>query len=221
MTDHLLFLILGLGSGSVFAALAMALVVTYRSSGVVNFATGAIALYVAYTFAFLRKGKLLIPIPGLPDNIDLGAPQTLAASMVISLVIAAVLGLILYGLVFRPLRSASPVTKAVASIGVMLLIQAIMAQKVGTSPVSVERIVPENYFTIAGTRVPTDSLFFAGIIVLLGIALTLLIRFTRFGLATRAVAETEQGALVSGYRPTGLRRSTGRCPPSWRVSQAS
>ena len=61
--EHVVFLVLGLGNGAVFAALALALVVTYRSSGVVNFATGTIALYAAYTFAFLRKGDLFVPLP--------------------------------------------------------------------------------------------------------------------------------------------------------------
>ncbi|CAN5566439.1 branched-chain amino acid ABC transporter permease/ATP-binding protein [soil metagenome] len=201
MTDHLVFLVLGLGSGAVYAALAMSLVVTYRSSGVVNFATGAIALYVAYTFAFLRKGELLLPVPGLRQSLSLGAPQTFAASLVISLVIAAELGLLLYLLVFRPLRGASPVAKAVASIGVMLLVTALLAQRVGTRPVSVEAILPDTVYQWGDLRVPADRLWFAGVIVLLGIALSLLIRFTRFGLATRAVAESERGALVSGLSP--------------------
>jgi len=201
VTDHLLFLILGLGSGAVYAALAMALVVTYRSSGVVNFATGAIALYVAYTFAFLRKGELLLPVPGLRQSLSLGAPQTLLFSLVLSLAVAGALGLLLYLLVFRPLRTASPVAKAVASIGVMLLVQALIAKQVGTSPVSVDAILPEDVYMIGGTRVPADRLWFAGIVVALGVALTLLVRYTRFGLATRAVAETERGALVSGLSP--------------------
>jgi ABC-type branched-subunit amino acid transport system ATPase component/branched-subunit amino acid ABC-type transport system permease component len=201
VTDHLVFLILGLGSGAVYAALAMSLVVTYRSSGVVNFATGAVALYVAYTFAFLRKGELLLPVPGLKQSLSLGAPQTFLFSLVISLLVAAVLGLLLYGLVFRPLRTASPVAKAVASIGVMLLVQALLAQRVGTNPVSVEAILPETVYTLGDVRIPADRLWFAGVVVALGLALTLLIRFTRFGLATRAVAETERGALVSGLSP--------------------
>ena len=72
MDQHLVFLLLGLANGAVFASLAMALVVTYRSSGVLNFATGTIALYGAYTYAFLRNGQLLVLIPGLPDKVDLG-----------------------------------------------------------------------------------------------------------------------------------------------------
>ena len=43
-----------------YAALAVALVLTYRSSGVINFATGTIALYTAYTYAQLREGHLLL-----------------------------------------------------------------------------------------------------------------------------------------------------------------
>jgi ABC-type branched-subunit amino acid transport system ATPase component/branched-subunit amino acid ABC-type transport system permease component len=201
MTDHLVFLLLGLGSGAVYAALAMSLVVTYRSSGVVNFSTGAIALYVAYTFAFLRQGELLLPIPGLKQSVSLGAPLTMASAMAISLAIAAVLGLVLYWLVFRPLRASSPVAKAVASIGVMLLVTSLLAQRVGTNPVSVEAILPQGVFSIGNVGVPSDRLWFAGVIVALGIALTILIRFTRFGLATRAVAESERGALVSGLSP--------------------
>ena len=70
--DHIASLLLGLGNGGVYAALALALVLTYRSSGVINFATGAIALYVAYTYAGLRKGELLVLVPGLPKTVDLG-----------------------------------------------------------------------------------------------------------------------------------------------------
>ena len=67
--EHLTNLLLGLGNGGVFAALAIALVLTYRSSGVVNFATGTIALYAAYTYASLRDGaSSSILIPGLPDD---------------------------------------------------------------------------------------------------------------------------------------------------------
>ncbi len=56
-----------------FAALAVALVVTYRSSGVLNFATGAQALYAAYTYSLLRNGQLLIPIPGLSPTVNVGS----------------------------------------------------------------------------------------------------------------------------------------------------
>ena len=199
--DHLVFLLLGLGNGAVFASLALALVVTFRSSGVVNFATGAVALYVAYTYAFLRKGMLLDPIPGTPKTIDLGRELGLVPAVVISLAIAAALGMVLYAVVFRPLRTAPPVAKAVASIGVLIVVQASLAVQVGTSPVNVKAILPTRVYELGGSRVPGDRLWFAAIVVGVTIALILVFRMTRFGLATRAAAESEKGALVTGLSP--------------------
>lgn len=201
MTDHLVFLALGLGNGAVYAALGLALVMTFRSSGVVNFATGAIALYIAYTYAFLRKGELLNPIPGMPQSVDLGGELGLFPAMVISLVIAALLGVVIYLLVFRPLRSAPPVAKAVASIGVMLFLQALLALRVGTTPVSVKAILPSEILSFGDINVPGDRIWFAGVILVLAAGLTLAFKLTRFGLATRAAAESEKGALVTGLSP--------------------
>src|ERR1700734_2495849 len=116
------FLFLGLGNGAVFAALAMALVVTYRSSGVLNFATGAQSLYAAYTYTLLRQGQLLQPIPGLSATISVGGPMGFWPALAISLAIQAVLGVLLYAAVFRPLRNHRPVAKAVASLGVAALL---------------------------------------------------------------------------------------------------
>ena len=201
MTDHLVFLALGLGNGAVYAALGLALVMTFRSSGVVNFATGAIALYVAYTYAFLRDGELLNPIPGMPTTVDLGTELGMLPAIAISLVIAALLGVIIYLLVFRPLRAAPPVAKAVASIGVMLFLQALLAVRVGTTPVSVKAILPSEILNIGDISIPGDRLWFAGVILILATVLTLAFRLTRFGLATRAAAESEKGALVTGLSP--------------------
>lgn len=201
MSQYVVFLLLGLGSGAVFGALALALVLTYRSSGVVNFATGAIALYSAYTYAFLRRGELLVPVPGLPTTVGLGGPLGLFPAMLISLVLAAVFGVVLYGLVFRQLRAAPPVAKAVASIGVMLVIQSVIAARVGTAQVSVKAILPNDPVDWGGSRIPGDRLWFAGVIVVLTVALALVFRLTRFGLTARAAAESEKGTLVSGLSP--------------------
>src|SRR5437879_2996620 len=122
VTDHLTFLLLGLGNGATFAALALALVLTFRSSGVVNFATGSIALVTAYTYALLRQGKLLNLIPGTPDTIDVGGPWSFWPALLVSVAAAGLLGLGLDLLVFRPLRNAPPVARAVASLGVSLVI---------------------------------------------------------------------------------------------------
>jgi ABC-type branched-subunit amino acid transport system ATPase component/ABC-type branched-subunit amino acid transport system permease subunit len=199
--DHVASLLLGLGSGGVFAALALALVITYRASGVVNFATGAMALYVAYTYAGLRRGELLVPIPGLPKTVDLGQELAFWPAVALSMVIAAALGALLYVLVFRPLRDAPQLAKAVASLGVLVVIQGLLAIRQGTNTVSVAAIFPVERWEFGSVIVLSDRFYLALTVVVLALALSAGFRYTRFGLLTRATAETQTGAYVSGVSP--------------------
>jgi ABC-type branched-subunit amino acid transport system ATPase component/ABC-type branched-subunit amino acid transport system permease subunit len=201
MATYGTFLFLGLGNGAVFAALAMALVVTYRSSGVLNFATGAQSLYAAYTYTLLRQGQLLQPIPGLPATIHVGGPIGFLPALLITLVIQAVLGAIMYLLVFRPLRGHRAVAKAVASLGLASLLTALVNYQVGTQELLAGPIFPQQRYTVGGVGIPLDRLWFAATIVALALVLTGVYRLTPFGLATRAAAESEAGALVSGLSP--------------------
>jgi sulfate-transporting ATPase len=193
--------LLGLGSGGVFAALALALVITYRASGVVNFATGAIALYVAYTYAGLRKGMLIVPIPGLPKSVDLGQELGFAPAVALSMVVAAVLGALLYVLVFRPLRDAPQLARAVASLGVLVVLQGVLAIRQGTNTVSVAPIFPAERWELGSAMVLSDRFYLAVTIVALTLLLAAGFRYTRFGLLTRATADSQTGAYVSGVSP--------------------
>ena len=199
--DHVASLLFGLGNGGVYAALALALVITYRASGVVNFATGAIALYVAYTYAGLRRGELLVPVPGLPKTIDVGGEMGFAPAVAISLIVGAALGGLLYLLVFRPLRDAPPLAKAVASLGVLVVLQGALAIRQGTNPVSVAAIFPAERWELGSVTVLADRFYLAVTVVGLAIVLAAGFRFTRFGLVTRAAAESQTGAFVSGVSP--------------------
>jgi ABC-type branched-subunit amino acid transport system ATPase component/branched-subunit amino acid ABC-type transport system permease component len=214
VTEHVVFLLLGLANGAVYASLALALVVTFRSSGVVNFATGAIALFTAYLYAFLRQGQLLLFLPGLPQSIDLPGELSFVPAAAISVAAAALLGLALYGLTFRPLRRASPIAKAVASVGVMTVITGAILQSLGTAPVVVGSIFPTSVYTIGSVRVSADRLWFAGTVVAVTGLLWMAFRFTRFGLHTRAAAETEKGAYVSRISPDRI------AALNWMISAA-
>jgi len=215
MSQHLVFLLLGLANGAVFASLAMALVATYRSSGVINFATGAIALFASYEYAFFRHGQLLVLIPGLPKTVDLGVSSMgFWPAATLSILMTALLGLVLYLLVFRPLRAAPAVAKAVASIGVMVVLTGVMVQRLGTLPVSVAHIFPSKQWKIGDVLVSQDRVWFAVTVVGITFLLTLAFRFTRFGLMTRAAAETERGAFVSGLSPDRIAAA------NWMLSAA-
>jgi ABC-type branched-subunit amino acid transport system ATPase component/branched-subunit amino acid ABC-type transport system permease component len=201
VTQHFVFLLLGIGNGAVFAALALALVLTFRSSGVINFATGSVALLTAYLYAFLRQGELIVLVPGLPTTLDLGGELPMLVALAISVVVAGLFGLVMHLLVFRPLRNAPPVAKAVASLGVSLFITALIAARMGTTVVGVQPIFPTDLWTAGSLRVPADRAYLALTVIAIAVVLTLLFRFTKFGLATRAAAESEKGAYVSGVSP--------------------
>lgn len=199
--DHVASSFLGLGNGGTFAALALAIVLTYRASGVINFATGAQALYAAYTFSFLRDGKLLLLIPGLPTSVELPGKLGTVAALVLALSIAALMGALLYVGVFRWLRNAPPLARAVASLGILVALQTLMLNRLGTSPVSVGAIFPSERLKLQGMTVLSDRVYLAVAVVILTIVITAAYRWTRFGLLTRATAESQTGAFVSGVSP--------------------
>ncbi len=201
MVQHLASSFLGLGNGGTFAALALAIVLTYRASGVINFATGAQALYGAYTYAFLRDGKLLVLIPGLPSKVSIHGHLAMVPALALALVISAVLGALLYVVVFRPLRNAPPLARAVASLGVLVVLQTMMSNRLGTLPVSVAPIYPSHRWTWRGMTLLSDRFYLAVTVVALTLVIAALYRWTRFGLLTRATAESEMGAFVSGITP--------------------
>src|ERR1700730_12231887 len=207
MSSYILFVILGLGAGATYAILGQGLVLKYRSAGVVDFAHGAVAMFIAYVFVHLRSfGQLELPVVIIPHQISLnggvGINTTLA--IVISLVYAAILGLVLYVLVYRPIRSASPLTRVCTSVGVMLGLEAIAVLNYSTEAVATNPIFPSSPLAISGVTFPEDRLFFTGVVVVISVALALVYRFSRFGLATRAGAENDRGAALTGISANGI-----------------
>jgi branched-subunit amino acid ABC-type transport system permease component len=182
MASYLLFLILGLGSGATYAMLGQGLVLKFRSAGVVDFAHGAVAMFIAYVFVNLRSfGELELPVVLIPHQISLNGGTGIATTpaIVISLVYAAVLGLVLYLIVYRPLRSASPLTRVCASVGVMLGLQAVAVLNYSTEPVATNPIFPSSALSVAHITFPEDRLYFTGVVVVISVVLALVYRFSR------------------------------------------
>ena len=206
MTDYAFYLLLGTGAGAVIAILGLGLVLTYRGSGVVNFAHGAVATWTAYVFVDLRlNGDYALPFPGLPDRLHTGGAMAFVPALVVALATSAALGFLTYMLVFRPLRTAPALAKVVASVGVLIAIIAMVQERFAATTVSVAKILPSEPVTFArDLTVPRDGLWLAAIAIVLAVVLWAVYRFTRFGLATRAAAEDEQGAITLGFSPDAL-----------------
>jgi len=230
VSNFLFALLLGVGTGAVYAILAVGLVIAYRGSGVINFAQGAIAMYTARTFSRLRAepgtdgaGEMFLPwvdiIPewgwlramhlnNLPVRITIGSDQAVSTpvAMAISLALAATLGLLAHFVVFRPLRNASPLSKVIASVGVMIYLIALSRLHFGTKlegdlgwgPFQRSQDPVENFLGL-GLNFPKASLWLFVAAVTVAAVVWTLIRFTRFGLAARAVDENERGMALLGY----------------------
>jgi branched-chain amino acid transport system permease protein len=201
VNEHLLFLIVGLGAGAAYAAIAMALVTTYRGTGVINIAQGAMAMWAAFVYDELRRhGDLVLPL----GRVHLGEGLSTLPALVVGVATAALLGLVLHLAVFRPLRSAPPLAKVVASVGVAITLEALVVLRFGTGRRAVPAALPDEPVEVGGLTFSRDRIWFAALVVTIAVLLWAYGRFTRTGLATRAAAESERGAVLLGYSPDRL-----------------
>jgi branched-chain amino acid transport system permease protein len=191
MDQVLLFALLGLGSGALIAGIALAVVLTYRGSGIINIATGGVAMLAGYSFWSLKTGEY---------GTEFGTAPALLITLVVTLVIGALIELI----AFRPLRNAAPLAKLVSSLGVLLIAQASMVIAFGTTQKPQPSIFPSDTVDVFGSVVPVDRFILAGIVIAVAVALAALYRWTRFGLATRAASENELSALLGGLSTNEL-----------------
>jgi ABC-type branched-subunit amino acid transport system permease subunit len=203
MTDYLFYLLLGSGAGAIIAAFGVGLVVTHQGSGVVNFAFGAMAMWPAYVYADLRRGAYPFPVPGLPGRYHVGHDVGFRWAMLLAVATAALIGLAVHLLVFRPLRHAPALAKVVASVGVVIVFTSLVERRFSdTTRFHLAPILPRESVSITSDlTVPRDGLWLAVVVLATTGVLWVLSRRTRLGLATRAAAENEKAAVILGYSP--------------------
>ena len=190
MENILLFILLGLGSGALIAGISLGVVVTYRGSGVINLSTGAIAMLGGYAFWSLDSGK----IAALPSGV------ALVLALLFVLAVATVTEIVVY----RPLRSSSPLAKLVASLGVLLVAQSSMLLAFGITAQPAPTVLPQTPIHMLGSVITLDRFILTGIVLAAAVVLWAMYQWTRFGLATRAAAENEVGAMLGGLSPNTI-----------------
>ncbi len=201
MDQLLLFTLLGLGGGALTAAIALGVVLSFRGSGTINLAAGGATLFGAYTFYGLNTSGSL---PFLPDRLTLGGPWPAGPAFVATLGVCALLGVAQELLVVRPLRTATPLAKLVASLGVLLILQAVVILRFGPSSLPAPRLLADDAVQMLGATVPLDRLVLTGLVIAVTAGLVVLYRFTRFGLATRAAGDDERAATLAGLSANNL-----------------
>ncbi|MGW0868541.1 ABC transporter permease subunit [Streptomyces sp. NPDC002611] len=164
----------GLSVGSAAALTGIGLIVTYRATGVLNFAHGAIAMVCAYV---LRQCV-----------VEWGWPLWLGATVTL-LVLAPGLGVVLERFVFRPLAvlGGDPAQTLVASIGVFVLL-------VGGAALLWGQGARED----APELVPDEPWGQLAVVLVLAAGVAVVVRRTRFGRELRAVVDDRQLAVLGG-----------------------
>lgn len=219
MKLFILAMIVGIGTGGLYAMMSTGLVIAYKGSGIINFGHTAIGMFAAFTFDEVKKtGHLKLPLfDFIPDwmpkhlrNIPItikvagekGGSTVLAVAM--ALLMTAVLGLLCHFLVFRPLRNASALSKVIGSVGVLLYVQAVSVLGYGTSNRTPAGFLPggriRNFLGLGGD-LATAYVTLAVCALVLGLLVWALYQKTPFGLMTRAADENEKGAVVLGFSP--------------------
>src|SRR5690242_1908788 len=140
-----------------------------------------------YAFWALNAGKL--------------ATLPTAIALPLSLLFVLAVGAITEFAVYRPLRNSAPLAKLVASLGVLLVAQASVLLAFGITPQPAPGILSTNVVHIFGAVVPVDRFILTGLVILAAAGLAAAYRWTKFGLATRAAAENEAAAMLSGLSP--------------------
>lgn len=185
------FIIIGLTSGSVFALAAVGLVLTYRTSGVFNFAYGAVAAVSAYLYYFLHVGC------------GIGWP----VAFVVALGVVGVVGGCLLELLSRHLARVGPAWAIVATIGLILAVEALALILYGDFPRPFPAFLPTGTVEIGGVYVGYGQIITFAISLVACIGLYWFLRFSRMGVAMRAVVDDPDLVDMAGTNPVAVRRT--------------
>lgn len=193
MTQFFQYLAGGIGSGAVIALMAIALVLTWRATRVVNFAQVGQAMFT--TFVALSVAQMT---------------GSWWLALLAAIVAGALLGVVVQVLVLRPVARMDTSGAIIATFGVMIALQALAAMVWGGDPQSFPHPFGTQGLSIGGTVWPItqyDIIVFA-VSILLVLGLSLLLTKTNFGLAMRASAFNPEVARLSGIR-VSLTRTYG------------
>lgn len=175
----------GLSAGSIYAALALAIVLVNQATGLINFAQGGMAVLAAYfAYAFFQWGLPLI------------------LAILLSVLVSCALGAIIERFLMRRFEQGDPDTAVVVTIGMLMLITGLCGYIWSFNNLQFPSLFPSQNISFLGAVVSVRSI--GTTLVILGIMIVLQLLFvgTKLGLALRAAAVNPQSASFSGL-PVG------------------
>ncbi|MGH8992002.1 MAG: branched-chain amino acid ABC transporter permease [Acidimicrobiia bacterium] len=182
MEKFLLLTFGGLANGAVLALGALGFVLIFKATEVVNFAQGQLLLigaFMVYT-----------------AQVTWGLPWPLA--IVAAMIATALLGLAIERLVLRPLVGEASLSVIMVTIGLASVLGAIGLFVWGTDSRPEPDFMPTGRFELFNVRFAHDSVVTIVVAVVVLAAVGLFYRYSRQGIAMRAVADDQQAAMVQG-----------------------
>jgi branched-chain amino acid transport system permease protein len=173
----------GLLSGVMYSLVAIGFVLIYKTSGVLNFAQGSMLLFAALTFVSL---------------VERHVPFVLALGLTFLLMVA--LGITIERTVLRPLVNKPPITLFMATLGLSYIIEGLAQLVWGTQVHGLDLGIDDTPFVVGGVFISKFDLFAASIAATMVAILTAFFRYTRTGLAFRAVADDQFAAFAIGLQ---------------------
>jgi branched-chain amino acid transport system permease protein len=175
----------GLSNGSIYAVLALAIVLVSQATGLINFAQGGMAVFSAYiTWRLTEQGITLI------------------LAIVLSVLASFVLASLVERLVMRRFEGGDPDTAVVVTIGLLTLITGICGWLGTYNNQQFQSLFSLKTVPIFGAAVSVRSIGTFVVITVIMLLLQALFLATKFGLALRAVAINPKSAALSGL-PVG------------------
>ena len=171
----------GFATGSIYGALALAIVLVNRSTGMINFAQGAMAVLATFVAYGLTQA-------GMP----------LIAAIILAFLFAFVFGALVERVIVRRFEGGDSDTAVVVTIGLLILFTGISAAFFGYEPHPFPSLFPSDSIEILGVFISIRSLGTIVVLLLAMAVLQILFRATKIGLAMRAVADNPESSALSG-----------------------
>ena len=188
MTQLILLTVYGLANGAVLALAALGFALIYKATNVINFAQGEFLLVGAYAF---YAAFVLLHLPAL-------------LAIAFAVAVAAALGVAIERLVLRRLIGEEPIAVIMVTIGLSAVLKALVQIFYGTTPREMPRLLPGGSVEILGAVVPVDRLVAVAAAAVVIAGFSAFFRWSRHGVAMRAVADDPQAALAQGISVTRI-----------------
>ena len=173
----------GIREGAIYAGLALALVIIYRSTRVINFAQGEMATFTTFVAWSLMNHRL-----------------SFWAAFPIVLAIAFAGGVAIERVVIRPVESAPTITIVIITLGLALLLNGLMVQIWGGDTRPFHGPFSTRTIDVGGVPVSVQDIGIVVVSLALVVLLGLFFRFTKLGLALRAAAANPDSSRLVGVR---------------------